>query len=114
MSLESLVAGGGSAVILVGLLGIGRLILGWIRERRQGVVTQAEVRSTAVEDRATENTILLGTMEALHKENERLQSRIEKQEEIIEELHREVAELREQLFTMQRQIAGYPVSSNES
>lgn len=71
---DELVTGGGLGGIALAVVYVGRLTLDWLRERRKGPV---ETSTAAVTDAATANAVLLSTVEALQKENGRLNRRVE-------------------------------------
>lgn len=98
MNVETLLTGGGSALIVLGAIGVGRLVLGWLTERRETTRVASQQITARVTDQATNTSLLLETLTGLHSENERLRQRVEDQEKTITELNA-------QLIAMQYQIA---------
>lgn len=98
---DQVLAGGGIAGLTIAISYIGRLVLDWVKEKRDGEVVE---KSTSVTDAATANAVIIQSLKALGEENSRLQRKVghlEQESAVKDEL---IADLGKRLTQAQQQI----------
>jgi chromosome segregation ATPase len=106
--MDSLLAGGGAAGIIIACVYVGRLMLDAFRDWRSGDVA---VKTGAMTDANTANAVILSSLTALSLENGRLQRKIAHLEDeadesrrLATEKDRKIKRLEDRLGTAQAQI----------
>lgn len=115
MDAGSVLTGGGTAALLVGLAYIGRLGFDWVRDRRKAPI---ESRSANVSDAAGVNAMLLASLKEERTEVQRLSEEVaelrtqnsalyQQMRELRREYETEVASLRRQLDEASQRLEGF-------
>lgn len=110
MTVDSLLAGGGTAGGIIAVGYVGRLALDWLKDHRSGEVAEKTAavaeKTGAVTDAATASTVVLASLKALQEENTRQQEKIRHLEAEDERKSRVITELTDRLAKAQVQIQG--------